>query len=464
MTKEGHIISPASSRSFVSKLEYDEENIPRKVQRLRVVVAGIIAVFGVLLLGTFQKGHGTVIKDEIKGNSMGKQHSSTIPSLKYASDDKRDTTLQNRSGKMYSRNDPLNIDPSKSDLSTERFKTGFPASTFFQQFQQELKKTLETDDVSAIQRDIELLVSEAKAEIENPSCIPVVCTSGVHFFSHQVPKLLLVSRPGSGNTWTRTLIRSGMRHFTGSPFTDLELARGGFKGELYPPRSKKTGVVKSHYPRPRYGGPGHWAQGVIHLVRSPFDAFLANCQRKFIKKTHKNTHSHATAISPEEVVNLCKRYALNKHPKGWTTNFEFWEPNGSDGSAFTDLSSTFHLKVVRGKPVFTIFYEDLIRNLQETLLYLFSILKYFYRNQMPSVYEATVCALRDKKAAEKFHRAKTTQVVYANNVTVVKVLCDQFKPFWNVAKWGKCTGTLQKHRTDVTNTPPIELPEEVCTP
>uniref|UniRef100_A0A7S2RQN1 Sulfotransferase domain-containing protein n=1 Tax=Mucochytrium quahogii TaxID=96639 RepID=A0A7S2RQN1_9STRA len=351
---------------------------------------------------------------------------------------------------------PTFVDPTIGDSRLEKYKYGFPKKTFLEEFKREQKGVpSEREGIHIIQRDIGLLVKEAKMQLNTSDCVPTVCDSSMHLFGEAVPKVMLVSRPGSGNTWIRSLIQSGMRTYTGAIYHDYSLARGGYKGELIPYMSKRIGVVKSHYPTLSAGGRGDkWAQGVIHVVRAPFDAYTADYQRL-------KSRDHTATLEKEKLITGCTRTALRS--RRWGSSLELWESRGTNvGPLFANFTDFVRVHYVNNMPAFTFVYEDLVNNLEESLLHLFAVLKYFYRNRMPSVYEATTCALRDIKIGEKFHRKANTPVVFANNKTLSNTLCERYSEFWNTHKWGKCDGTLQKHRTDNVRTPPSPLPKSVC--
>mmetsp|Transcript_3594 Transcript_3594/g.5201 ORF Transcript_3594/g.5201 Transcript_3594/m.5201 type:complete len:516 (+) Transcript_3594:285-1832(+) len=348
-----------------------------------------------------------------------------------------------------------------NDPRTDKYKIGFERDTYLSDFKNELAENNIDDYEEILRRDIKLLVEEARELLENITCIPAVCGDPFHLFSASVPKVVLASRPGSGNTWTRNLIRNGMRVYTGSVYSDFSLARGGFKGELLSKYSVKTGVVKSHYPlvsRPggHYDGQG-WSHGTIHVVRAPLDALLAECQRK----RSKGPGGHTKALPEKYLKRTCTNFAISRS-RSYNAAVRYWEKDtDSYGETFKDFTGNLRFKFVNGKPTFSLFYEDLSRDLQSALLHLFAALKYFYRNQMPSVYEATACTLHSLKVAEKFHRKAETPRVFENKATTGPI-CENLRAYWNVGKWGNCTGVLQKHRTDVTKIQPISIPSDFC--
>lgn len=71
--------------------------------------------------------------------------------------------------------------------------------------------------------------------------------SQVQFGSeNQFPMTSLSSYPGSGNTWVRYLIEEYTGYYTGSIYSDMNLFKGGFKGEMEDWKDGKTIVIKAH--------------------------------------------------------------------------------------------------------------------------------------------------------------------------------------------------------------------------
>ena len=63
---------------------------------------------------------------------------------------------------------------------------------------------------------------------------------------NQFPMTSLSSYPGSGNTWVRYLIEEYTGYYTGSIYSDMNLFKGGFKGEMEDWKDGKTIVIKAH--------------------------------------------------------------------------------------------------------------------------------------------------------------------------------------------------------------------------
>ena len=62
--------------------------------------------------------------------------------------------------------------------------------------------------------------------------------------------IMLVSLPGSGNTWIRFLLDRLFGVYSGSLTFDKSLYKGGFKGEANDMETRKSIVTKAHkYPK-----------------------------------------------------------------------------------------------------------------------------------------------------------------------------------------------------------------------
>ncbi|KAF2366785.1 Sulfotransferase domain [Trinorchestia longiramus] len=100
------------------------------------------------------------------------------------------------------------------------------------------------------------------------------------------PSLLLVSFPGSGNTWLRYLTEALTGAFTGSFYADPALEHLGMWGEAETPGGGTTILQKTHSPPlSLYGATSSFPQAyqvdpreplrVVLLIRSPMDAIVA---------------------------------------------------------------------------------------------------------------------------------------------------------------------------------------------
>ena len=96
---------------------------------------------------------------------------------------------------------------------------------------------------------------------------------------------MLVSFPGSGNSWVRQLLESATGIYTGSDRDcDLDYIKIGMLGEGI--TSQNVIAVKFHL------GvlPTDWPfKKVIYIIRNPYDAIVAEYQRFFTAKFKKRT-------------------------------------------------------------------------------------------------------------------------------------------------------------------------------
>ena len=127
----------------------------------------------------------------------------------------------------------------------------------------------------------------------------------------------LASYPGSGNTWVRGLLQEVTRLCTGGVYCDPTLRQDGFPGERI--GSGVVLVVKTHQPDPRWSGVqydkdlplGYYHtveeiplfSGAILLARNPFDAMVAEYNRKL---NMKSTDNHIIQSRPEKFGKLIR--------------------------------------------------------------------------------------------------------------------------------------------------------------
>ena len=112
--------------------------------------------------------------------------------------------------------------------------------------------------------------------------------------STSIPRTIITSFPGSGNTWFRHLIHTGSGYYTGSIYNDGKLIARGFKGEQLDWSDNRTVGIKIH----QYGSASklahkmHKTAGEVFpktllIVRSPFKAILSEFNR-----LNNPSHSH----------------------------------------------------------------------------------------------------------------------------------------------------------------------------
>ena len=93
---------------------------------------------------------------------------------------------------------------------------------------------------------------------------------------------MLVSFPGSGNSWVRQLLESTTGIYTGSDRDcDLDYIKIGMLGEGI--TSEKVIAVKFHW-----GSLPRWPfKKVIYIIRNPYDAIVAEYQRFCVAPTFR---------------------------------------------------------------------------------------------------------------------------------------------------------------------------------
>nr|CAB3267769.1 WSC domain-containing protein 1-like [Phallusia mammillata] len=87
---------------------------------------------------------------------------------------------------------------------------------------------------------------------------------------------VLLSFPGSGNTWVRYLLEKATGVYTGSKYRDEALFKTGFLGELLP-NFLRIGIIKCHKALASRGFDEN--SRFILLIRNPFDATVADFNR-----------------------------------------------------------------------------------------------------------------------------------------------------------------------------------------
>ena len=112
---------------------------------------------------------------------------------------------------------------------------------------------------------------------------------------------MLVSFPGSGNSWVRQLLESTTGIYTGSDRDcDLDYIKIGMLGEGI--TSQNVIGVKFHWGKL----PADWPfKKVIYIIRNPYDAIAAEYQRssitaKFKKHTELSINPHLTELGTDK--------------------------------------------------------------------------------------------------------------------------------------------------------------------
>jgi len=121
----------------------------------------------------------------------------------------------------------------------------------------------------------------------------------------------LASFPGSGNTWTRTLLEQATGVYTGSIYRDGSLVNAGFEGECL--ISRNVIAVKTHstYEPGVNQRVAVNFDAVIYIIRNLHDALVSEYSRR-------STKSHIQALSPSAFGKNClcctllREFLMNK--------------------------------------------------------------------------------------------------------------------------------------------------------
>lgn len=119
-----------------------------------------------------------------------------------------------------------------------------------------------------------------------------------HFlFQESRRSVALISFPGSGNTWTRTLLEATSGVCTGSTMCDMSLRYEGFIGENI--NSGTVLVVKTHNATVSWGAMPSSFSSAILLIRNPLDALVSEWNRRAANDFHVET-VHITGTHTKE--------------------------------------------------------------------------------------------------------------------------------------------------------------------
>ena len=172
----------------------------------------------------------------------------------------------------------------------------------------------------------------------------------------------MASFPGSGNTWVRLLLEDATGIYTGSVYIDKSLGKSGFLGEYEDQESGTTIAVKCH----GFNGMAlrGIAKGAILLVsfnknhmtkinptlkiRNPFDAILAEWNRRRSPKPEQGSAASHTGTAPPELFNST---LWAKQCEGYTNRWY-------------ELHKRYASQIHENTQLKIIFYEDIRDNLR----------------------------------------------------------------------------------------------------
>lgn len=146
------------------------------------------------------------------------------------------------------------------------------------------------------------------------------------FSDQNLPKTVITSFPGSGNTWLRHLIHMASGYFTGSVYHDGKLVDQGFKGELLPWNDTRTVGVKMHtigIARKLAAASGlplaTTFPKVLLLIRNPFRALLSEFNR-----VNNHRHSHTGAADESLFENGTFAAFVGEQVPRWEKSIQKW--------------------------------------------------------------------------------------------------------------------------------------------
>ncbi|XP_060567514.1 WSCD family member GA21586-like [Ruditapes philippinarum] len=158
---------------------------------------------------------------------------------------------------------------------------------------------LNVNDESALRKVVEVCLENKEGSYTSNCQIPL------RYLSVAKPLVALASFPGSGNTWTRTLLETATGILTGSLYSD----RGAFDGSKMCPARGKIFVVKTHG-RDYVGRKTDCMRlnitrinysKAIYIIRNPYNALLADFNR--VIQTRKHVVNPQIDLAPKEMFN-----------------------------------------------------------------------------------------------------------------------------------------------------------------
>ena len=128
-------------------------------------------------------------------------------------------------------------------------------------------------------------------------------------FKSSGPSIALASYPGSGNSWVRQLLESATGIYTGAEYCDPAYVAAGMIGEHV--NTSNVLAVKTHTPLFTHVKVNKLKYDkAIYIVRSPFDAILAEHSRLAATRSKKlRSNSHTAEVS----YNFGKQSSIAKH-------------------------------------------------------------------------------------------------------------------------------------------------------
>jgi len=208
-------------------------------------------------------------------------------------------------------------------------------------------------------------------ENEEHSCDRKVKLAGYD----QLPIVFLNSFPGSGNTWSRQLIEDTTGYYSGSTYSEGTMVQNGFLGEFDHPTSGTTIVVKNHGQNKM-----EYADGIILVVRNPYNAIIADFNRQ-------TSHSHTGNTDYSKFSGPVWDHFVSQHGSRWG-NTHLWYP------AFAKKAEI---------PILVIYYEDLKEDVVPEMQKVLEFFKQNFEIQIPDEDWRLDCLIKHQA---KFFRKK----------------------------------------------------------
>ncbi|GBG26938.1 WSC domain-containing protein 2 [Hondaea fermentalgiana] len=183
------------------------------------------------------------------------------------------------------------------------------------------------------------------------------------------------------------------------------------------------------------------ATHAIYMLRSPFDALLAEFNRLY-----SGSHTGSSSASSFQG----SRWANFVQLKGesWAFHANYWLSQ-------KDESVENLWRDERGIPVYLYYFENLVSNFKTEVVQILQQLRSIQGEEnLPAPEIGLQCVLHERdgnfkrKAGKIFNPYTPEQVEY---------ICEISRRFWNEEVWGPCNGQLQKERKLTTSRLPIDM-------
>ena len=270
--------------------------------------------------------------------------------------------------------------------------------------------------------------------------------------------------------------------FTGSLYADDTLKKEGFEAENINPWRCDfpcVSAIKIHYPYFRSPKPSRRVHGVIQVLRSPFDALLSEYSRE-----HGEGRDPHTSFVPVEKLQREYPEWFGKRSRLWLGFMKFWMgsyywwPNNtavhketSNGvTSFTLNRGIFGASTNRTVPIVVLFYEDFIRNFEESSRRMFGFMKERLGGTIPTVENSVICAVRNHQeelVSHRHNKHKDYNTYHDKKglgaTQMVQRFCKNAEPYWYEEMWGNCESAIAQSLRGIPIVAPPQLPHGKCT-